>query len=179
MKCKKCGYNNVRQAKYCFRCGNKYTKKEIEEAQVKGLIMKYIQVKDWYDTLTLSKITGSILFKIASIVFVAFIGFSMYTSYGNSFRILESKSYDFSYHKKNHEYYIYVHNDSTSLNLYLPHLVDQYTIQTFEKSGTKIDKKTIEKLEDYTLVASDEHYYTISIDSKNIIKFYVLRKDGE
>ena len=70
MKCKKCNKKNVRQANYCHYCGNKFSEKEREEAKEKGFIAKVLKVKDWYETITLSKITGSIYWKIGSILVI-------------------------------------------------------------------------------------------------------------
>ena len=180
MKCKKCKKKNVRQAKFCYKCGNKFTKDEINEAMNKGLIVKILKLKDWYDTITLSKITGSIYYKIASILLVLGIGVFFIINNGSKFKIMDNNTYSYKYNSKYKEYYIYPKSDNLNLSLYLPHEVDNIYLKSYNNSNELLNTEEIKDISNMKIELNnnDIFYYKLSLskkeNNKNTIKFYVL-----
>lgn len=180
MKCKKCNKNNVIQANYCTYCGNKFTKKEKEYYKEKGLLVRLIKIKDWYDTITLSKLTGSIYWKVGTILIVLLVGLYYLFLNGNQFKIIDSNDYTFEYNSKLKEYYVYTETEETNLLLYLPHQEDKIYINTYSYNDEKIGTKSLSTKEKMILTPStkESYYYNISLKkeekSKNTIKVFVI-----
>ena len=183
MKCKKCGFKNVTQAKYCYKCGNSFTKEEHNEAVSKSIITKITKLKDLYDTVTLSKITGSIYFKIATILLVLAIGiYSMFKN-GSDFHVLDGDNYTYKYNEKLNEYYLYLDDRETSLNLYLPHEINTFYVTYYDKDNNLLEKNTYYNLDDIKVKVEDtDNYYKISYEetenSQNTIKLYTYLKES-
>lgn len=177
MKCKKCGHNNVTQASFCFKCGNNFTKEEKELAIKKSFITKYNKLKEWYDKLTLSKITSHIVFKIVTVLIVLFIGvYSIYKD-GTRLKVIDGEGYSYKYNNKLNEYYLYLDKEESSLNLYLPHYVNTYKVSYYDSNDKELESNNYDSLDDIVIKIDDvSNYYKISYDDSNdYVKIFALR----
>lgn len=179
MKCKKCNYKNVSQARYCFKCGNLFTKEERDLAVKKSFVTKYNKVKEWYDKLTLSKITGHILFKILTVLVVLFIGVYGVYKDGNRFKVIDGEEYTYKYNNKLNEYYLYLNKEEINLNLYLPHNVNKFIVSYYDEKNNELEKNEYDNLSDIKIKINNvSNYYKITYDnSRDYIKIYALKGD--
>lgn len=179
MKCKKCKTNNITKAIYCKKCGNEFLEDERKKARRKTFIGKIERIEDIYNTITLSKITSHILFKIFTILIVLGIGIYFWISNGISLKLLNSEYYDIKYYEKEHEYYLVTEFNEVTLNLYIPNRLQNINIIHYNKDGQKIEENTYLKDEEIILYVSNEDYYVIDSlylkNKKEEIKLYVLK----
>ena len=180
MKCKKCEYVNVNHANYCYECGNEFTKKEQKAAQGKSVWHKLVKLKDWYDKLTLSKITGSIIFHVFTIIITILIGGYFIYKNGYQMKLLENDNYTYQYNTKEKEYYVYPKESETLLNIYAPSEVKEFYIKYYE-SDNLVSESSTNDLSNVKVVVNSSNlnsYYTLSYDKNendiNTIKVYVL-----
>ena len=120
MICKKCNEKNLYKAHYCQKCGYAFTDEDREIAYSKTIYGLYNKLEDLYKKLTLDTITGSIYFKVLSIVCVLAVGVYGFLSNGNQMKIMESEQYEVQYNTKTCEYYLLTDLDEISVALYLP-----------------------------------------------------------
>ena len=181
MKCKKCNHKNVSQARYCFKCGNMFTKEEREKELNKSFVTKYKKIKEWYDKLTLSKITSHIAFKILTVLIVLFIGiYSVYKD-GVKLKVIDGENYTYKYNSKLDEYYLYLNTEESNLNLYLPKKVDKFYVSYYNAKDELLNENTYDNLSDIKInVDNVSNYYKVSLDEtgKDSIKLYVLGSEG-
>ena len=182
MKCRKCKEINVSQANYCYKCKERFTKKEQENARNESIWYKIRKAKDWYDTLTISKITGSIWFQILSIIIVLIIGINFIYEKGSYLKIEDSSSYTYNYNAKEKEYYLYLKENEAKLNIYVPHQVENFTFKYFDEYNNILKEESINDINNIKVTIDNnnpKNYYKISVsdkdDAKNTIKFYVFR----
>ena len=177
MKCQKCNHHNVSQANFCFKCGNPFTKEEKENAINKSIVTKYNNLKEWYDKLTLSKITSHVVFKIVTVLIVLFVGiYSIYKD-GIRFKVIEGDGYTYKYNNKLNEYYLYLDQEESNLNLYLPHHVDNFKVSYFDNNDKEIESNTYNSIDEIVIkIDNVSNYYKISYDDSNeYIKIFALR----
>ena len=182
MKCHKCKSENIIKAKYCQKCGEKFTDKDREEAYQKtifGKIDSFLKIKGF---VTLSVITGNIFFKIASLLVVLGIGLYFLFTMGIHTKILNSKDYEIFYNNKNSEYYLVVDDskDSIELNLYRPNRVKELVIYTYDLEDKETSMNKVSKDYNITLNTSSDNYHIIkskySNKKKDQLKLYVYHK---
>lgn len=120
MKCEKCGYELYYGAKFCSACGTEIPKDAYQDEYnrtVWGYADKFL---NWYDTLTLKKITGNVIFKtIVLLLVLAFGIFNAYSAYAN-IRLLESESYEIEHDKNQGIYYIVTPDEQVNILMYIP-----------------------------------------------------------
>ena len=182
MKCRKCKKENILKAKYCQKCGEKFTDKEREEAYNKTIFGKIDFFQKMKSIATLNFITGNIFFKIASLLIVLGIGLYFLFTMGINTKILNSKDYQINYNKKSNEYYLIVddNKDSIVLNLYRPNRTKKMIVYTYDLEDKEIDKTKVSKDDKITLTTYKDDYYIIesnySNKKKDKLKIYVYHK---
>lgn len=180
MKCKKCGFRNKSQDNYCYKCGKKFSKEEQEKAKRKNIFYIANKIKGWYDTLTLSKLTGSLPWKIGTIVITLIVGIYYVVVNGYSFKIKEGDDYSFEYNKQKDVYYLYLDKEEVNVNVYAPHRVESVAIKKYDEKDNLVEEKEY----DYTYfvkVSLDNrrrYYYKIFYDNHEEIKLYTF-ESGE
>ena len=184
MKCKKCQYQNASQANYCYACGQEFTKEEQKKAREKSFWYKLAKLKDRYDTITLSKITGSKAFQIGTIIGTILIGGYFILQNGYQFQLKESDAYTYEYNTLDKEYYVYLKERESTLNLYAPKSVEKFYVKYYQEDHSLIEEHTYEQLENIQVEVNNQNpknYYTISYDQKetpiNTIKIYALQEE--
>ena len=182
MKCHKCKKDNILKAKYCQKCGEKFTDKEREEAYNKtffGKIDSFLKIKS---IVTLNVITGNIFFKIGSLLVVLGIGIYFLLTMGIHTKILNSKEYQVIYNKKTSEYYLVVEDnkDSIELNLYRPNRTKKMVVYTYDLEDKEVSKTKVSKKDKITLTTYQDDYHVIeskySNKKKDQLKVYVYHK---
>lgn len=163
MKCSKCGCNNIIKASYCKDCNNKFTDKEKDIAYKKTFISKLENVETWYKRLTLSNITGNIIFKIASLIIILVIGIYTVITMGINTKILDSNDYQIFYNKNEKEYYLLVDNnlDEVNINLYKPNRLEELSIIHYNNENEVIDEINYENNKSIILNTYDNDYYVL------------------
>lgn len=183
MRCKKCNYQNVNHANYCYYCGGMFAKEEQNLAREKSFWYKLAKLKDQYETITLSKITGSKAFQIGTILGTVLIGSYFIILNGYQFQLKESDSYTYEYNTKEKEYYVYLKNNEVQLNLYAPESVNHFYVKYYLEDHSLENETEYEKIDDIKVELQNKNprnYYTISYDknenSINTIKIYALKE---
>ena len=161
MKCAECGKENLVTAKYCSSCGNEFSEKERQAAwdeTVWGKLEKLKEAKEW---LTLEKITGNKIFRIALLVLIVLWGVMSGGNRGNRMLILESSEYTVRYNSELDEYYVFTDRNEVDLDLYLPGKPQGITVTSSTLEGAPLDRKDYEIGDKITLSRSDEVLYHI------------------
>jgi hypothetical protein len=183
MKCHKCKSENILRAKYCQKCGKEFTEDERKEAYNKTIFGKIEFVEKIKSIVTLNIITGSIFFKIASLMVVLGIGLYFLFTFGINTKILGSKDYQTFFNKKSSEYYIVVDDskDSVELNLYRPNRTKEMIIYKYDLEEKEKDKKSVSRDDEIILDISEDDYYIIesiySNKKQDKFKIYVYHKN--
>ena len=171
MKCKLCGYNNVKKANYCEQCGALFTKEEKEKALKKGIDGFLRKLHHYYDTLSFHFITDRLWFKILSLVIL--IGFCLWIYYGDFLKIEDSDFYSYQYNTKEKEYYLYIteeyfaqYNGKVPLSLYVPKGYDTLYVGLFDENNELLSKEEILKTNEIILETNKKEngYYAISLN---------------
>lgn len=176
MKCTKCNKDNIISANYCKYCGYQFNKKEKEKAKRKTLVGKIEFLENAYEICTLKKITGHIIYKIATLIIVLLIGITLVCKNGTNVKILKSDNYKIKYNSNENVYYLLVNTDTVKLNLYVPNNNTKLEINHYD-SNNNILKNTV--INDNNIVLDtnyNEDYYVIEND-KDDIKLFVYRTE--
>lgn len=164
MKCKECGFETNYGAKYCNNCGADL--KEVNENVYKRTVWGYAdRFLDWYDALTLKKITSNIIFKIVVLVLVLGIGiFNAYSSYAN-IRLLKSDSYEIEYDKGNDFYYIVTPEEEVNILLYIPKNAEKVIVRGITDGQEVVETEFLP--DDYAkgLIAKKNEFDSICVDT--------------
>jgi len=181
MKCNKCKTENIIKANYCKNCGNKFTDNEQKQAKRKTLVGKLEIMEKAYKACTLQVITGSLPFKVISLVLVIILGVYLFLNNGNYVKIMESKNYEIKYDTENKEYYLLVDKASVNVDLYIPNRFKSMNINQIDKDKNVIDSFKYKENKDLVLKSSESEYYSFDInyeDKKNDkMVLHVLRVD--
>lgn len=176
MKCSKCGKRNVIQANYCIKCGNRFSKED--KLNAKSLFKVIVNIKKWYANTPIKKITDSTIYKIGTIVIILLIGIFTMLLNGNYLKLLESNNYSYSYDEKINAYHLYLNEDESNINLYLPHKIDKFYVQSYDNDNNLISENIYDDVNDIKIVL-DCNYYVISYSKhktkRNTIKIYPER----
>ena len=166
MKCPKCQNLVSYKANYCEKCGYKFTEEEKKEAYSKTLGGKLEKLEEAYSWISLSKITGSLPFKIVSLLMVLFIGISTFNK--AELYINKDDSYTIQYNSIEEEYYlIYEEGVSHDINLNIPSKCEYLTIEAFDEGDYLIDSFNISKDEGRISLSDDIYSINIIAYGKN------------
>lgn len=160
MICTQCKAVNNYKANYCAKCGYKFTDEEKKEAYSKTLGGKLEKLEEAYSWITLSKITGSLPFKIISLLLVLFIGVITFNK--SELYINKDDSYTIQYNSADKEYYLLYEEDAKrDISLNIPSKCEYLTIETYDINDDMIDTFNISK-EESSLVL-DESIFSLNI----------------
>ena len=183
MKCQKCYKENLKKAKYCRYCGQKFTDKERKKALYQGFDGLLRRGEKWYKTCTLKIITDNIWFKVLSVLVFLFAGCYFYLSVGNKMLILNHEEYQIEYNEAKKEYYLFYDPDAyvtnqekLFLSMFIPNHIDKLSIAYYNADNTLIEEQIIDKDENIILNVNRDAdcYYVISDNNKKEkIKVYV------
>ncbi len=182
MKCHKCNSENVLKANYCQKCGEKFTDEDKEKAYNKTIFGKIDALIKIKDIATLNAITGSIVFKIVSLLIVLGIGLYFLFTMGINTKILNSKDYRIFYNKESSEYYLLVddNKESIQLNLYRPNRTKEMTIYTYDLDDKEKTKTIVSKDDKVILNTYQDDYHIIeskySNKKQDDLKIFVYHK---
>jgi len=180
MKCIKCGTKNITKANYCKHCAYKFSKEEQKAARRKTFIGKIEILENAYKVCTLKKFTGHILFKIASLLIVLFIGISYWIKDGLDLKFLDSDDYSIEYNTLEKEYYLMTANDKVLLNLYIPNRTEKIMIMHYDENDNKLEEKKYAPKDEIILETKEKEYYVLNINylhnDKDSFKLYVLQE---
>ena len=169
MKCTKCKFDNIVKASYCSKCGNKFTAKEKEKAYNNTIYGKIEKLEKIKDIISLDVITGNIVFKIFSLIFVLGIGIYFLMTMGVNTKILNSSEYEIFYNKNSDEYYLLVDDSKQSVNvsMYIPNRAKEMIIYHYDINDNLIDETKIEKDQTIELDKFKDDYYIIESKYSN------------
>ena len=178
MKCSKCGKRNVTQANYCIRCGNRFTNDERNKS--KSILRVIVNIKKWYANTPIKKITDSTFYKIGTILVNIINGIVCILLNGNYLKLMESDNYSYTYDNNIGAYRLYLNKDESNINLYLPHKVNKFYVNVYDKSDNVISKNVYDDINDIKVVLDENNYYEISCSKnktkRNTIKVYIERQ---
>lgn len=179
MKCFKCHHKNSYKANYCYYCGKKFTEKEKEKSSNSKVVKILKSLRNFYDRISLSNITGNIYFRIVSIVIVLLIGVVGILSNGIHLQIKKSNDYTYQYNKKDDEYYLYTDNDTTKLNLYTLGKNSTIKVNYYDDKNNLITETKYEDYNKITLNANSysNNYYIIT-HKKDKLKLYIYKNNS-
>jgi len=179
MKCLKCRHENSYKANYCYHCGKKFTDKQKEDSSNTKFVKILKFLRDSYDKLSLSNITGNIYFRIFSVVVVIAIGIGGVITNGVHLQIKKSNDYTYQYNKKDDEYYLYTDNDTTKLNLYALGNNSTIKVSHYDDKNNLIEENNYEDYNKITLNANSfSNNYYILTHKKDKIKLYIYKNDS-
>lgn len=160
IRCQKCHMDNILDAKYCLKCGNKFTDEEIAKARrftfvrVLELIDKINSIKD------LSFITQNKIFRICLILVVLLVGALNIYFNGNSLKLTKNDNYVIKHYKDT--YYVIINQDKTILDLYIPNKINYLEVELID-NNKQVNLNKINLDEKVELSSNDEDsYYLIS-----------------
>ncbi len=184
MKCIKCKCKNITKANYCKNCGYHFSKEEQEAAKKRTLVGKVERLEKIYKTCTLQIITGNIIFKIASLLIVLFVGIYFLFHYGNKVTILENTNYQIEYNTELDEYYLLVKDDETNLDLFVPNKIDSLDVKLLDENNQELEGKKYNKNSEIKLkTTGTSNYYLLNTISNNqvddTLKILVYRIEEE
>ena len=166
MICKNCNSKNLYKAHYCQNCGYAFTDEDREEAYSKTVYGLFNKLEDLYNTLTLDKITGSIVFKILSIVCVLVIGLFGVITNGNEMKILESEQYEVQYNTKTEEYYLLSELDEIGVSLYLPKEAEVLRVVELDSDNQQVNED-VYTMEDSIVLEQTSNKYEVVAEYSN------------
>lgn len=160
MICKKCKTNNIVEAKYCINCGNRFSKKEINDAR-KGTFVGILETIDNFNNIkNLSFITQNKIFRVLSIIIVLLLGFINIYINGNNMKLTKNDKYEIKHY--NDMYYVLTDDNKTNLDLYIPKKVEHLELILMDKDKL-VSKKEVSLNDKLELSSNDESsYYLIN-----------------
>lgn len=161
MICPACGKDNLIKADYCASCGHAFTEQEKAEAYsrtIYGKLDRFEEARSW---LTLKKITGNLVFRIAVLACIALAGILSHTNQGTEMKLLESEEYVIDWNKERNEYYLYSDLDEVHLKLYLPGQPEAVGVTELDEEGKELHTE-VYSVEDLPVLRKDTAFYRIS-----------------
>ena len=175
MKCKNCNAKNLYKAHYCQKCGYAFTEENRKEAYSQTIFGFFDKIEEMYKKIKLDHITGSMYFKVLSILFVLAIGVFNVLSNGNTFKVLDSEQYDVQYNTKTEEYYLISEEDMIQVSLYLPKETKMICVMEFDDSGNEIQQFQY-TIEDAIVLRNNGNVYKIEAEySDDICQSLMIR----
>lgn len=175
MRCKKCDKKNSRIAKYCIKCGNKFTEEERVLAEKRSFKTFYNNMKSLKDLPGLKFIYEHDVVKLAGIILII-IGGVYATFLGkNKFELKVGSDYLLEYRETDNEYYILQeknynkeNGNKIAVNINIPNSIDKIYVNLYEFDGELISEEVFNKKDEIILKANTDgnNYYLIS-DNKD------------
>ena len=158
--CQKCFKDNILDAKYCIKCGNKFTDKELSNARKYTFVGVLELIDKINDIKNLSFITKNKIVRIAFIIIILLIGlFNLYLN-GNTIKLTKNNNYQIKHYKDT--YYVVLDKEKTILDLYIPNRVNYLEVE-FIDNNILTNKTKINLNEKIELSSNDEDsYYLIN-----------------
>jgi hypothetical protein len=165
MTCKKCNKENILDAKYCIKCGNKYSKKEINKAR-RTTFVGILEIMDSISNIKcLSIITKNKIVRIVTLVIIILIGIVNIIVNGYNMKLTKNDKYSIMHY--NDMYYIVLDKEKTIVDLYVPNRIDYLQVELVTNDEI-INTQKIEKNDAIELSSNDEKsYYVINGIGKN------------
>ncbi len=175
MICKNCRKDNILDAKYCIKCGNKFSKKERSDAR-RFTLVGLLETIDSIDNVKcLAIITKNKIFRIIVLIAIILIGVINIVTNGYNMKLNKNDNYSIMHYKD--MYYIIVDKEKSTVDLYIPNRIDNLQVELIDAEKT-IDNKKIAKNETIELSSNDENSYYlingISNNSKESIKVKMI-----
>jgi len=174
MKCINCKTENIMKADYCKACGRQFTPQEKEAAYNKtlfGIIDKILDLKSY---ITLDFITGSNLFKAATLIVIILYSLIVLKINGNRIRILESPRYEVEYNKNTDKYFLVTEDEYVNLSLYIPEKTRQITVFTLDDNEEIISRQDYSPEDEITLAYQPNQHYAIADDKQQLELFVII-----
>ena len=171
MRCTKCATTNAYKVNYCKDCGAKFEVSDYEKAFNESFSGKLQHLIDEIKDNPFSKITGSIYFKIISLVVVLGIGiFCYYQKTGiasDKFQFVATEDYSVQYNSESNEYYIIAKSEEVSLMVYCPYELENISVSksnpyTLKSDSTPLHNEGLSKQASVNVTYGD----TLSFDCK-------------
>lgn len=140
MKCVDCKTKNINDANYCINCCHQFTEEEKKKARKRTLVGLIETIEQAYNVCTLKIITDHILFKIASIVLILFIGIYTIVLNGTELKIEKNPAYEISYNSSAKEYYLKVKEKEAAIDLYVPNKATKVLLKHYDKDHNLLEE---------------------------------------
>lgn len=178
MICKKCNKDNLLKANYCQHCGNQFTQQDKDEAYSGTIFGKFEKLEGYAGYLKpLEFITGSKIFRIATIAVLVLYSVFVSMSGGDNLRIEDGKNYDVMFNTDNRAYYVVSEDYYVDAQLYLPRDTMGVTVSTIDMYGQTVDVSFYEPTDGIVLEAGNGNRYVIEASGKKnheVIEVYTL-----
>ena len=181
MNCEKCHKELNYGANYCIECGEKIDTAIYQKQYDKTIWGLLDKLKNWWDTVSLKKITDHLIFKtLALIGVIVWAAFVYYTNYAN-IKFLESNDYRIEYNKTQDEYYLRTDKNEVGLKIRVPAGSDNLIVKGYiDGEQAEEDKLTTNEYKNKgIIIKKDEFDYVIveSLNSEKLtdsVKLYVI-----
>ncbi len=163
MRCEKCDNQLHYGAKYCISCGEKVGDEAYAEDYKKTIWGKLDKAYNVYNTLTLKKFTGHIIFKILLLVLIGvFILNELYGDMAN-IRLLNSDYYTITYAEAADVYLLKTSEEKIDLQFYVPITAEKIAFAGYKQGNAETNEFSVEeyKKTGYT-VGKEEFDYIIA-----------------
>lgn len=187
MKCIKCLTKNINQANYCKNCGYVFNDKEREIASrwtPVWILEKFEKIKNIcsgkFDFL--SFITDTLAYKICSLLVVLVVGIYFMIAHGINVKIEKSDNYRLGYNEEAKEYYVFVKEEQTLLNLYLPNDTEEIILTNYDHDEKILSEETFGRDQEIAIKAGVDDYYVLTAKQKSKeteFKMFVYLEGGE
>ncbi len=175
MRCRRCKSGNSYKANYCLKCGKEFNQGDKDLAVNTGIVALIKKVRESYDDITLSTITGSWQFRLISIIIVLSIGIFGIIQNGIHLKVQKSDNYTYQYNDKDKEYYLYTKSDETKLNLYSLGEKEEIKVEYYDGSNKLINENTYDNIEDVVLLSAKNSNYYLLKYKKDTLKIYIYK----
>ena len=178
MICKKCNKENLLKANYCQHCGNRFTQQDKDDAYNGTIFGKFEKLEGYAAYFKpLEIITGSRVFRIATIAVLLLYSVFVSMSGGDNLRMVDGKDYDVMFNTENRAYYVVSEEYYVDAEVYLPRDTLGVTVSTIDMYGQTVDVSFYEPKDSIVLEAGNGNHYLIEAAGKKnreVIEVYTL-----
>ena len=160
MKCSVCSSENLIKAHYCASCGHPFTEEERKAAYDRTFYGKLDKVRRWKSILTLEVITGSLWFRILSILAILLLGLFLLLT-RRPLRLESGDLYKVQYLEETGTYYLITEEDTVAVNLRAPYRTRSVLIREVDASGQTVREETRTAEEAMLLTVSGKTHYEL------------------
>lgn len=175
MRCTKCATTNAYKVKYCKECGAEFTNEDFERAFFASFPGKLQHIIDEIKDNPFSKITGSLIFKIISLVVVLGVGILCYYKKTNivsdKIQFVATEDYSVQYNSESDEYYIIAQDENIDLMIYCPYELENISVSKSNSYSLKEDKTPISN-------GAISKQATVNVSYGDTLSFQCEYKDG-